>query len=345
MSQGEDLSPPANDPCTSACRGEGKIHYSDFCLANQENAKASALTTNGRRRDVHLISFANRDYIRSLRRLRRHAFFMGGFSSVTALTESDLPERFRQHFSEILNSNTRGFGYWSWKPEIIHNALEKLENGDLLVYLDAGCHLNARGRQRFANYLEWLCRGDNDILAFQYRPLATVPKRYPTEKISAITDIQFTKMEVKNYFDAAFQKETNLETGSIAAGIIMIEKSAKSSEVIKLWRETTWAKPGLLTDEHNPQIQHPDFIEPRHDQSLFSLILKEHGAETISAHETWIPKSHGKQPDWRPLGSYPILAKRDLKPSSFSAEARRRSRKNIGAKFDRIKTIFTNRTP
>ena len=38
---------------------------------------------------------------------------------------------------EILNSK-RGSGYWLWKPYIIYKAMLEMEDGDILVYSDAG---------------------------------------------------------------------------------------------------------------------------------------------------------------------------------------------------------------
>ena len=52
--------------------------------------------------------------------------------------------------SDKLHDNVRGFGYWSWKPEIIKQTLsDKWNDGDQLLYLDAGCNLN-RSWQKIA---------------------------------------------------------------------------------------------------------------------------------------------------------------------------------------------------
>lgn len=35
----------------------------------------------------------------------------------------------------------RGAGYWVWKPEVLRLNLEKMEYGDILMFVDSGCEL------------------------------------------------------------------------------------------------------------------------------------------------------------------------------------------------------------
>ena len=73
-------------------------------------------------------------------------------------------------------------------------------------------------------------------------------------------------------------------------------------------------KPGA---GHAPsRLDLPDgFVKHRHDQSVFSVMAKIHGALAFSADEVWAPKvnvSPGRSyRDWSQLASYPIHAKRE----------------------------------
>ena len=47
----------------------------------------------------------------------------------------DYTKFFKDHFSD------HGFAYWSWKPYIIMKTLEKMNDNDILIYMDGGCTL------------------------------------------------------------------------------------------------------------------------------------------------------------------------------------------------------------
>lgn len=325
------------DHCSGDCRGDSHLHYSDRCAQLSRldpPAEANAGHTGS---SFHFVTFANQSFLPSLRRVTLQAKAMAVFSTISAVTEKDLSADFAQHFKSLLTPPSKGFGYWSWKPEVISHALSEIRDGDFLLYADAGCHLNKWGAQRLRTYGAWLANAPHDVLSFQYRPLSFPPRGYPHDVMSIITDRQYTKMEVRNYFKKRFDTRPEVDSPAVAAGIILIRKSPQSTGLIELWRQLLWDNPDLLTDSRDPTIQDPTFIEPRHDQSLFSLLLKHFGGETVSAYETWIPKENGKKTNWRPLGDYPILAKRDLKPSFMSPLWRRRARARLGGVIDSLR--------
>lgn len=323
--------------CSSDCRGDSNLHYADRCaqLSSLDAPPGSIGKDNGS--SFHFVTFADRIFLRSVRRVRLQARAMGVFSSVSAVSEKNLSADFARHFESLLTPNSKGFGYWSWKPEVIAQALREINDGDFLLYADAGCHLNKWGATRLRTYGAWLTQAPNDLLSFQYRPLSAPPRGFPDDVMSIITDREYTKMEVRHYFERRFGRPPEIDTPAVAAGIILIRKSPESTGLIELWRQLLWENPDLLTDSFNPTTQDSAFIEPRHDQSLFSLLLKHFGGETVSAYETWIPKQEGKKTNWRPLGHYPILAKRDLRPSFMSPTWRRSARARLGKVIDSLR--------
>lgn len=325
------------DSCSSDCRGDGNLHYADRCaqLSHFDASTDSFAGDNGS--SFHFVTFANQVFLPSLRRVRRQARAMRIFSTISAFSEKDLSAGFTRHFVPLFTPNSKGFGYWSWKPEVISRALRDINDGDFLLYADAGCHLNKRGAQRLRTYGAWLAKAPNDLLSFQYRPLSAPPRGFPEDVMSIITDREYAKMEVRHYFERRFGSSPEVDTPAVAAGIILIRKSPESTALIELWRQLLWENPDLLTDSFNATIQDSEFIEPRHDQSLFSFLLKHFGGETVSAYETWIPKKKGKRTNWRPLGHYPMLAKRDLRPSFMSPLWRRRARARLGDVIDSLR--------
>lgn len=100
----------------------------------------------------HFISFADSRMTDSLNRLCRQAEALEFFDETTSFTEHDLLPEFTSRMGKYLTPSCKGFGYWSWKPWIISHALQKMKDGDRLLYLDAGCHINPAGMKRFREY-------------------------------------------------------------------------------------------------------------------------------------------------------------------------------------------------
>ena len=64
---------------------------------------------------------------------------MGCFESVTLLSAGDLGTDYWSACGDFVRTHPRrGFGFWSWKPYIIHRHLASLPEGEVLLYVDAG---------------------------------------------------------------------------------------------------------------------------------------------------------------------------------------------------------------
>ena len=55
-------------------------------------------------------------------------------------------------YEEILK-NKKGAGFWIWKHQIIKQQLEKVNDGDIVVYSDAGSSLNLNAGNKFNEYI------------------------------------------------------------------------------------------------------------------------------------------------------------------------------------------------
>ena len=53
----------------------------------------------------------------------------------------DLSEDFIEKYKDIFK-HSRGGGYWIWRPYILRSAINDINDGEYLVYLDAGCTIN-----------------------------------------------------------------------------------------------------------------------------------------------------------------------------------------------------------
>ncbi len=92
-----------------------------------------------------------KNYHDSVERICKQAKKMEVFDEIIGLTEKDLQndENFWLKHNNFIESNLKGYGYWIWKPYIIMKTLEKMNNNDILLYLDCGCELNYLGKKNY----------------------------------------------------------------------------------------------------------------------------------------------------------------------------------------------------
>lgn len=202
---------------------------------------------------IKFISFADKKYKNTLERIKNEAITSNFFDDVKIFNENNLP----QEMNDYCLKNFRGYGYWIWKPYLVHITLNELKNNDILVYSDAGCTINKNGKERFSDYINLINNSDLGNISFQMDHL---------EKT-------FTKGEVFNYFDAY----DLLETGQIANSVIILRKNEHTNNIVKIWYESCLNYRNLIDDSRNNILNDPTFRDHRHDQSVFSIIRKKYG--------------------------------------------------------------------
>lgn len=261
---------------------------------------------------VHLLSFADSSLGGSRKRFIRQARSMKFFNSVKVFDENNLSEKFRSQHSSIVRKGVRGFGYWIWKPEIISQRIKSIKTGDVLIYADVGFHICPAGKNRLRAHILELTKSHHDMLVFQ----ASEPTEYPVYDGRALPlylDSHWTKGDL---LDALNMRSTpSIHTPTIGAGLIFVKKTPTAQEFIEKWRDFSNRHPGLLDDSPSQSENLDGFVEHRHDQSLFSLLVKRDGnVIRKSAFEYWYPDPTNQSiPDWSALNESPFLAKRDKK--------------------------------
>jgi len=263
---------------------------------------------------VYLLSFADSRMQRSLDRLARQAKRTDIFDNIYMLTEHDLPIDFKEHFKDKLIPGSKGYGYWSWKPEVMLMALDRIQDGDCLLYIDAGCHLNSRGKQRLLEYFKILEQEETGIVAFK----AIQPTEdnsslvYDGRKLFDQPNHRWIKGDLLDYFGMKNNPSVVYDQ-AIGAGVIFIKKCDRAIRIIKEWQQTIWHHFNLLDDTPSVSANLPGFIEHRHDQAIWTLLCLKNRIKTLSAYEYWYPMKNAKglNPDWLALRDFPIHAKRD----------------------------------
>lgn len=243
---------------------------------------------------THFITYGNNRFENSKRRLLLEAKEFGEFASINGYGPSDLSEKFREKYKDILNES-RGGGYWIWRPVILHEALKFINENDIVVYLDAGCKLNKKGKTRFYEYINMLntCKNNYGIMSFQMSG-NNGPGGLEIEKKWTIREI-FDNFKVDVDGDIA-------NSGQYLGGILVMKKNDHLKKYMNLYTTTILTKPLLCTDFYNNQNQISEFRENRHEQSITSVLRKIMGSLIIDGDESWmVPFGEGeslKYPFW-----------------------------------------------
>jgi len=264
----------------------------------------------------YFLSFADSRLHRSLDRILHQANKMAFFDECYGLNEKNLPKKFISQFKDQLIPGSRGYGYWSWKPEIIKEIIDKIDVGDGLIYVDAGCHLNLHGRNRLKEYFDILETTESGIVAFQANKPSPENSTliYDGRKLFDQPNYQWIKGDLFDYFRARGKKEYT-HSQAIGAGIFLIRKCNKSLKIIDEWRQIIRNDFKLIDDTPSVSKNFDGFIEHRHDQAIFTLLCIKYKVKTLCSYELWMPKKFSLtsrfKPDWKILKNFPIHAKRD----------------------------------
>ena len=178
---------------------------------------------------------------------------------------------YKNNIDFILN-NQRGCGYWIWKPFIIAATLKSLNEGDILIYADAGYEISNAAQKRFDEYI--LLTQQYDLLAFDIE-----------ESIE-----KWTKSDLLDYF-GVLNNQTIAKEQQIQSGLIFIKNNIQSLSYINFWLSLSIINNHYLIDDTNSNndLNSPVFIENRHDQSIFSLILRINKFGIILPDESYTP--------------------------------------------------------
>jgi hypothetical protein len=206
---------------------------------------------------VYDISYADAAFKQSQDLHVKMARKKGRFDKVIAYSKDDLDEEFKENNKEIL-SMPRG-GYWIWKSHIINMTLDKMKEGDYLLYSDAGAVIN----HSVYKLIKVMEKNNDDIMVFE---------------VYGRKEITYTKRDVYTYF----QYETGecINSNQIMATFILIKKDIRTEKIFKEYEEAC-VQPNLLLDGKNilGKDNFDQFQEHRHDQSILSVLLKKNGVK------------------------------------------------------------------
>lgn len=247
-------------------------------------------------RKVVFISYANEAMAYSLKRIGRQARRLGIFDEVILYTPEDVPDYVRR---SPLFSCPRGAGYWCWKPALIHETLQRNEEGTVVVYVDAGCTL-----RKSPQWTEYLSKMDRyDTLCFQYADSQPQWKKWGSDS-SRIK--YWTKASTLDFIEKYFKDPDVGELNQIMGGVLFMK--GRENRLLKTWEGMMFGQPELVVDPTPEELgqQHPWYAGHRHDQTLLtplamkdpaSLVLPEVSEAYRKDSFVWASRIRAR--DWR----------------------------------------------
>lgn len=236
---------------------------------------------------IILVSFADKRYRNALKRLevytRSFPFTERHFHTQDNIFSKSYWNKLKPWLYR------RGYGYWDWKARLVKYYYDSADEGDMVVWSDAGVYWNSskKALHRFSEYISRL-NDSNGVLAFQEPYIEQEWTKGDLLKVLGVYD------DIKVC--------TSLQLWS---GCFIIRKQPSTIELLEKWEDINDINKELITDKCSVIPNKEGFKEHRHDQSSFSLLVKQMPHVEISWKET--QEFHK---DWSLLDDFPVQARR-----------------------------------
>jgi hypothetical protein len=205
--------------------------------------------------------FGSADMNAAAERVRGQALSLGIFDRVLAFGDSDLeaacPNVYKK-YREFLSPSHKGFGYFSWKVELVSSALEgKFGDYDGVVWVDAGCEIYNSLWTRFRLRM-WMKRAIKEGV-FAYT--LNTPEQ------------DFTKKALFDFFPNLNREDRSPQFQATW----FILHGDRGRLIASEWIRIALLDISTLDLSTSPGGEVDSFVEHRFDQSILSLTLKENG--------------------------------------------------------------------
>lgn len=155
-------------------------------------------------------------------------------------------------------SQSRGCGYWLWKPWAIAYRMNDLKNGDTLIYCDAGCEFVDDVRKVID------CM-DQDIMFFT----------------NGFQHVEWCKGDViqqilHNEYYGSYDYSRYEDCKQVQASLIIFRVNETTRNFVKEWL-LYCQMPGFIDDSPSKAENFPTFAEHRHDQAILTCLQIKYG--------------------------------------------------------------------
>jgi hypothetical protein len=211
--------------------------------------------------NLHLTYFGDNNFAIGKTRIRNQAENFGVFKSIHEFGESDLEDNLfweqcaKPLMVQRVGMPSRFYGYYACKPYFILEALKNIPENEVLLYVDSGCELNKNGIEKLKQYYNECLETQGVFFSLD------------------LPEIQWTKMDT---YQRIIGNDTEyMMTRQIISGIFFLKNTPMIRELVDRWKNICVEENGHYLDDSPSELtNHSTFRENRHDQSIWSLILK-----------------------------------------------------------------------
>ena len=191
-------------------------------------------------------------------RVKKQAESLGLLDQVTAITTKDLATAcplVYEKYSQYLDPSHKGYGYFSWKVELVYGALHGyFGDFDGVIWVDAGCEIFSTPWTR-ARLKRWMRRTEKTG-TFLYT--LDTPEQDFTKSLAFE---EFPKLDASD------------RSPQVQATWFMLHGKI-GREITEKWLEVSLKDIALLYLSPRPKGEVSTFVEHRNEQSILSLTTK-----------------------------------------------------------------------
>jgi hypothetical protein len=207
-------------------------------------------------------------------------FFSAAFDMSTSLNTFLQPDE-----KKFVLENKKGYGFWFWKPIVILEFLKINKELDGIVYMDAGCEINytPESLMMFNVYKNQLSKCN--ALVFS----------------TGVVEKNWTKSEVFKRLRVSIDDQ---ESEQISATAFMMNKDFAYSFCEK-WKTVMKESNFSMLDDSLIE-ENSELISHRHDQSIFSVLIKQESRVLIKSFS-----EANFSPNWKSGHNFPFWMRRN----------------------------------
>jgi hypothetical protein len=192
------------------------------------------------------------------------------FNGVISYTDQSRKWDFVGKYKDIFKE-TRGYGFWQWKSLILLDAMNQVNDGDIVAYIDSG--------NTIIHDLDFIFKqcDEKEIILFDNRD--------GNYERTTHKNINWTKRDCFVLMDCDSEK---YHTGSqVDASYQFYKKTDKVLEFLNEYNSYC-SNENIISDLPNiTKENHPQFIDHRHDQSILSNMAIKYNIPLLPEPSEW----------------------------------------------------------
>lgn len=208
------------------------------------------------------VNYADRAYRKTQKLNTKTAYKTGKVDAVVACSRQDIPKDFQIKNKDIFKSKTGG-GYWLWKPYVVLKAYKTMNDGDYLIYADAGGFYYKGDVHIVTDIME----ARNQWLLVQDQPF--LEKHYTKRDTFLIMNCDTP------FYTDGFQ---------CMGGLFIIKKCDVGNQFLNEW--LAYCQNYAAISNAGNICGKPDyegFVAHRNDQSIFSILRRRYGIKSFDS--------------------------------------------------------------